>query len=323
MTVEFIGVFDTVEAVGTMLPRTLPFPGTNHMVKTFRHAMSLDEHRAAYQAQPWQRTLAGKDRLDVLRTRGRKRIGLFRSLGGVLGDKVKTGTSLTMEVGESDSTLVIPPGKGTDCKEVYFVGCHSGEYLLPASDTHDPAVVTTKQLKLDLLLDVGGGSVPNHTRWSLANIPLRWMIKEILEAQPGIIFRDDPRLADMGIYLNPLAGAQIQGEDRRARAYTADASGPEGVTAVVGPDPPESDDSPSSYMPIDARPQDVIARINDKLKNPLWWVLEFYPFVTGYQDEQDVWHNRIRYVTLLHSPPIHHGGLYYISSPHPLGTVSH
>lgn len=246
----------------------------------------------------------------------------MRSLGGILGDKVKTGTSLTMEVKESDSALVIPPGKGTDCKEVYFVGCHSGEYSHQHLAISALLSLLRSSSSIILLLDVGGGSVPNHTKWSLQNIPLRWMIKEILEAEPGIIFRDDPRLADMGIYLNTQAGAEIQGEDRRARAYAGDARGPEGVTTVVGPEPPESDDNPSSYMPVDARPQDVTARINDKLKNPLWWLLEFYPFVTGYQDEQDVWHNRLRYVLYLYSSLFIRARLYNVSSLHALGSFS-
>lgn len=129
------------------------------------------------------------------------------------------------------------------------------------------------------------------------------MIKEILEAQPGVIFRDDPRLTDLGIYLNRAAGAEVKGEDNRTTSYPThphDISlAPEGEGATTGPSPPETDDCPSPFMPIDARPQDVIAKINDKLKNPIWWLLEFLPFVTGYQDEHDVWHNRIRFVIIL------------------------
>ena len=36
--------------------------------------------------------------------------------------------------------------------------------------------------------DVGGGSVRNGERHSLARIPLRWMIRECFEAKTGIIF---------------------------------------------------------------------------------------------------------------------------------------
>lgn len=121
--VEFIGVFDTVSAVGTMLPKTLPFPGNNHMVKTFRHAMSLDEHRAAFQPKPWVRSVPG-DELDSRREKGVQRIGVVRSLFGAVGDSAKR----TLSTPETEPAVIVPPWKGTDCKEVYFAGCHSGKY---------------------------------------------------------------------------------------------------------------------------------------------------------------------------------------------------
>src|ERR1700733_9234994 len=40
---------DTVDAVG-LFPRRLPFTTSNTIVKTFRHALSLDERRAKYKA---------------------------------------------------------------------------------------------------------------------------------------------------------------------------------------------------------------------------------------------------------------------------------
>ncbi|EIN13932.1 hypothetical protein PUNSTDRAFT_110090 [Punctularia strigosozonata HHB-11173 SS5] len=52
-------------------------------------------------------------------------------------------------------------GQVTDTKEVFFAGAHS---------------------------DVGGGSVKNFTRHSLARISLRWMIRECFRTDTGIIF---------------------------------------------------------------------------------------------------------------------------------------
>lgn len=57
VSIEFIGVFDTVSAVGALIPRTLPFSADNHITRTFRHAISLDENRAAFIPQPWERTV--------------------------------------------------------------------------------------------------------------------------------------------------------------------------------------------------------------------------------------------------------------------------
>jgi uncharacterized protein (DUF2235 family) len=52
--VEFVGVWDTVNSVG-IIPRRLPFTTSNTVVKTFRHALALDEHRAKFQPNVWNR----------------------------------------------------------------------------------------------------------------------------------------------------------------------------------------------------------------------------------------------------------------------------
>ncbi|CEL52147.1 putative protein YEL023C OS=Saccharomyces cerevisiae (strain ATCC 204508 / S288c) GN=YEL023C PE=4 SV=1 [Rhizoctonia solani AG-1 IB] len=51
--IEFIGVWDTVSSVGILLPRHLPFTKSNPIVKTFRHAVSLDERRAKFKDHLW------------------------------------------------------------------------------------------------------------------------------------------------------------------------------------------------------------------------------------------------------------------------------
>ena len=53
VTVEFLGVFDTVASVGVVLKKNLPFTTANSAVKTFRHALSLDEvSRLPYAKNP-------------------------------------------------------------------------------------------------------------------------------------------------------------------------------------------------------------------------------------------------------------------------------
>ena len=60
----------------------------------------------------------------------------------------------------------------TDAEEVWFAGCHC---------------------------DVGGGSVRNGTRHSLARIPLRWMIRECFRTKTGIIFDKEALREVIGI----------------------------------------------------------------------------------------------------------------------------
>ncbi|KAI0333977.1 hypothetical protein GY45DRAFT_1318837 [Cubamyces sp. BRFM 1775] len=47
--IEFIGVWDTVCSVG-VIPHRLPFTTSNTAIRTFRHALSLDERRAKFKA---------------------------------------------------------------------------------------------------------------------------------------------------------------------------------------------------------------------------------------------------------------------------------
>lgn len=82
VTIEFIGVWfvlyfifgyrtfenpgfrnrDTVDSVG-IIPKRLPFTTSNTIVRTFRHAVSLDERRAKFKANLWNRPTAFEAKL--------------------------------------------------------------------------------------------------------------------------------------------------------------------------------------------------------------------------------------------------------------------
>ncbi|KAJ7643717.1 hypothetical protein FB45DRAFT_280795 [Roridomyces roridus] len=49
VTVDFMGIWETVDSVGVLMGRTLPFTGLNTSIKTLRHALALDEHRVRFQ----------------------------------------------------------------------------------------------------------------------------------------------------------------------------------------------------------------------------------------------------------------------------------
>ena len=56
VTVYFVGVWDCVASVG-FIPRILPFSKSpTNAISYFRHAMSLDEHRAKFKCCQWQHT---------------------------------------------------------------------------------------------------------------------------------------------------------------------------------------------------------------------------------------------------------------------------
>jgi len=56
---------DTVSSVG-LIPRTHPYTSVNYAVRTFRHALALDERRAIFRPKTWyEATLERELELDV------------------------------------------------------------------------------------------------------------------------------------------------------------------------------------------------------------------------------------------------------------------
>lgn len=55
---------DTVDSVG-IIPRRLPFTTSNTIVRTFRHAVALDERRAKFKANLWNRPNTKEQTLSV------------------------------------------------------------------------------------------------------------------------------------------------------------------------------------------------------------------------------------------------------------------
>ncbi|KAI0319543.1 hypothetical protein OF83DRAFT_1170095, partial [Amylostereum chailletii] len=162
--IEFMGVWDTVASVG-IFPRRLPFTTSNSSVRFFRHAISLDEHRAKFQSNHWHRSPPDAHSLGVAgeeMPRSNQQGGApktdphhYHHHPGRHGRMPKTHSSRHFERQFDDGDWE------TDVLEVYFAGCHC---------------------------DVGGGSVSNETRHSLARIPLRWMIRQCFLAGTGIQF---------------------------------------------------------------------------------------------------------------------------------------
>ncbi|KAF8073979.1 hypothetical protein FPV67DRAFT_1739295 [Lyophyllum atratum] len=163
--IDFMGVWDTVSSVGVIMGRTLPFTNSNKTIKTFRHALALDEHRGRFRPNNYHRpapddTAAALDpehgspvvssgKSDTAQLVSPKRSGLFSRM-------FKRPLKIFLDPVEEE-------GEDTDVLEVWFSGCHS---------------------------DVGGGAVDDAEKHSLANISLRWMVQEVQRARCGILFDD-------------------------------------------------------------------------------------------------------------------------------------
>ena len=91
---------DTVDSVG-YIPKGLPFSTSNKCIRTFRHAVSLDEHRAVFKANLWKVPTE---------------------------DEIKLGTKA------SNYDLIDGLPNKTDVEEVWFAVCRSLRLQLPEFD---------------------------------------------------------------------------------------------------------------------------------------------------------------------------------------------
>ncbi|KAL0061353.1 hypothetical protein AAF712_011811 [Marasmius tenuissimus] len=271
--IEFLGVWDTVNSVG-LIPKRLPFTASNTNVRTFRHAVSLDERRAKFKANLWNRPTAREEKL------GLKHKGHSHAEGehcdepaGKLPEHRKPGhKGKSLKALERKYSSV--RSAATDIEEVWFAGCHC---------------------------DVGGGSVSNDTKPNLARIPLRWMIRECFKTNTGIMF-DADLLREMGLeptslypvvlprppalpvsssnfiqdFPNPTKTSQLQ-RDMSLENYS---SGDVTATAVSTRRPTEEE----------LELADALSPIYDQLSLKwFWWLLEFLPIRVRYQKGDDSW----------------------------------
>ena len=100
-------------------------------------------------------------------------------------------TTLNPERGEPSTASSTPPWRPEPLpavQEVWFAGCHS---------------------------DVGGGAVKDTVRYSLGDISLRWMVKQVILSQCGIRFEAAAlRRADIDVSTIVLAGPTQQTVDQ-------------------------------------------------------------------------------------------------------------
>ncbi len=130
---------DTVCSVG-LIPKRLPFVSSNTAIRYFRHAVSLDERRAKFKANLYNRPTEEEAKLGVQPGEMPKPSNVTSSDGSVfnvqllkdLYKKVEATRSKSnaQEEEQEDSRLETSydeSGKSeTDVLEVWFAGCHCG-----------------------------------------------------------------------------------------------------------------------------------------------------------------------------------------------------
>ncbi|KAG8965881.1 hypothetical protein FRC03_012812 [Tulasnella sp. 419] len=264
--IEFVGVWDTVSSVGILIPRHLPFASSNSIVKTFRHALALDERRARFKPSVWQRPTTDARAARKNPERGSSILipesQVPNSIELMLDETIafksrRSDTVDTATINGSPIELLVADeldvlGPQTDVQEVWFAGCHA---------------------------DVGGGNAINGTTHSLAGPSLRWMIQEVVKHNTGIKFNDQGLLR-LGI--NPDRLREFAPEsDSSSTLKTGD-----NVLSLQ-----RSRESTTSEIQRDIA--DAESQINDELdRQPMWNLLEIVPIRVSHQDDNGTWHRK-------------------------------
>ena len=142
--------------------------------------------------------------------------------------------------------------------------------------------------------DVGGGSVEDTVLYSLGDISLRWMVKQVILSQCGIRFDDDAlRRADIDISTIGLdAPTQLD-----VKVELEVESGPALPTPLASSSPGEDVTRKGKDKDVEEQPwprkQDVLADAHDQLKiQPLWWFLEILPMKFTWQEADGTWKSK-------------------------------
>jgi hypothetical protein len=145
-----------------------------------------------------------------------------------------------------------------------------------------------------VFVDIGGGSVPNGTRNSLARIPLRWMIRQCFLVNTGIQFHYDS-FKDIGLDPNTLSPfvtprlAALKPSAATVAEVKASAHSAEPTDATLTDEAQASPKAASTFKSEeDEELVDALSPIYDQLKlAKAWWILEILPLRHRAQNRKD------------------------------------
>ncbi|KAF7978376.1 hypothetical protein HWV62_753 [Athelia sp. TMB] len=170
--------------------------------------------------------------------------------------------SLLPDFGPPDSTpenWVKNLPAGTNVKEVWFAGCHA---------------------------DIGGGSHKTTELDSLSGLPLRWMIKECMATNVGLIF-DDKYLGTIGLQPDGSTTAMQRGPGSAPQNNQLSTNN---MINGLGERLAAHSHGMSHAMTVLKDHRDTFAKIYDQLYVAKhWWILEVLPLAATFQMPDGTW----------------------------------
>lgn len=119
--------------------------------------------------------------------------------------------------------------------------------------------------------DVGGGAEKNTAVGTLSDIPLRWMVREVVASQCGIQF-DEAVMAKLNVHVS------LPAPDFFLANSASNGS-------IPGTKPSEQDCAADTV--------DATKPLHNELRlQPMWWILELVPLPFSWQDASGKWHKK-------------------------------
>ncbi|KAG9044743.1 hypothetical protein FS837_007598 [Tulasnella sp. UAMH 9824] len=304
--VEFIGVWDTVSSVGFGAP-LLPFNSSETFVRTFRHALAIDERRAKFQANPWKY----RKPCDC-GSKGRTQIDNHKTIEELIGSLHADCERKKDSVCWCKEDKLYHDGRLTDVLEVWFPGFHAGMYQHRQIGFVQPQGINFSPP----LPDVGGGNEKNEVAKTLANPSLRWMVTEILKCKAGVIFKKDafedrlPSLAaKVKAFQNAPESTSYLDIKSHHHGHTSEATAVSGsvITPPVTPGSSYIKNTHGStagthhdHVKEPTEEQEATGDAHDMLaKKRLWWLLEIIPLTQTWIGKNGQEIEGLRYAFLL------------------------
>ncbi|KAJ7482979.1 hypothetical protein B0H11DRAFT_2021670 [Mycena galericulata] len=253
--IEFVGVWDTVNSVG-LIPRRLPFTTSNTIVRTFRHALSLDERRAKFKPNLWNRPNSREQMLSITDQK--------------IHDKTRPHLSKKMSQHLMERKYSRDRTQPTDIDEVWFSGCHCdvGGGSVDNETVHNLARIPLRWMIRECFKTNSGIMFDCEGLRSIGLDPD--------SLYPHVAARP-PALPVGNLRIKPIPSSK---EVSKAQAEAALPNYASTEEAAQAKRPSEEE--------LDL--QDALCPIYDQLSLAwFWWVLEFLPLKQRYQRSNNTW----------------------------------
>ncbi|KAJ7755772.1 hypothetical protein B0H14DRAFT_413606 [Mycena olivaceomarginata] len=265
--IEFVGVWDTVNSVG-LIPKRLPFTTSNTIVRTFRHAVSLDEHRAKFKPNLWNRP---NDKEKLISISDQK-----------LHQHQHPHPTKKMSQRMMEHKYARDPTQPTDIEEVWFAGCHCdvGGGSVSDDTKHNLARIPLRWMIRECFKTNSGIMFEAEGLRAIGLDPTS--LYPIVKPRPPALpvgaarIQSIPRSPATPAPAPPLP---VSAPGSGSEAATPNAAGASALTNVDG-----------FLTEEDLDLHDALSPIYDQLTLKwFWWILELLPLKQRYQRGDNTW----------------------------------